>query len=72
MNVVQRTLQGFRDNKRKIVEGGVNCIPSPFTCFRNDFPGIEKGKYYLVSGAAKSAKTQLSSLLFLYTHIRVL
>lgn len=67
MNVVQRTLRGFRENKRKIVEGGVNCIPSPFDCFRSDFPGIEKGKYYLVSGAAKSAKTQIASLLFLYT-----
>lgn len=67
MNVVERTKKGFRDNLRKIEEGGVNCIPSPFSSFRNDFPGPEKGKYYLISGAAKSAKTQIASLLFLYT-----
>lgn len=54
MNVVERTKKGFRDNLEKIEKGGVNCIPSPFTYFRNDFPGIEKGKYYLISGAAKS------------------
>jgi hypothetical protein len=67
MDVVERTLKGFRDRKRRIMEGGVNCIPSPFPNFRNDFPGVEQGKYYLISGAAKASKTQLSSLLFLYT-----
>lgn len=66
MNVVQRTLQGFRERKRRVVEGGVNCIPSPFQNFRNDYPGVEQGKYYLVSGAAKSAKTQIASSLFVY------
>lgn len=69
MNVVERTKKGFRDNLEKIEKGGVNCIPSPFTYFRNDFPGIEKGKYYLISGAAKSAKTQIANLLFMYTPI---
>lgn len=67
MNVVQRTLRGFRERKRRIVEGGVNCIPSPFPNFRNDYPGVEQGKYYLVSGAAKSAKTQIASSLFVYS-----
>lgn len=66
MNVVERTLRGFRERKRRIVEGGVNCIPSPFPNFRNDYPGVEQGKYYLVSGAAKSAKTQIANLLFVY------
>lgn len=67
MDVVERTLNGFWERKRRIEEGGVNCIPSPFSNFRNDFPGVEQGKYYLISGAAKASKTQISSLLFLYT-----
>lgn len=67
MDVVQRTLNAFKERKKRILEGGVNCIPSPFTSFRSDFPGVEQGKYYLISGAAKASKTQLSSLLFLYT-----
>jgi hypothetical protein len=67
MNLVQRTLSDFRERKKRVVEGGVNCIPSPFTIFRNDYPGVEQGKYYLVSGAAKSAKTQIASFLFLYS-----
>jgi hypothetical protein len=66
LNVVERTKKRFRDNYERIEKGGINCIPSPFSVFKNDFPGVEKGKYYLVSGAAKSAKTQISNLLFLY------
>lgn len=52
-----------------MLSGGINCIPSPFPSFRRDFPGIEQGKYYLVSGASKSGKTQLASFLFLYTPV---
>lgn len=67
LDVVQRTLRGFRERKKRIVEGGINCIPSPFPGFRKDYPGVEQGKYYLISGAAKAAKSQLSNLLFLYS-----
>ena len=67
LGVVQRTKQKFRRNLERVENHGVNCIPSPFKFFRNEFPGVEQKKYYLVSGAAKSAKTQLTSLLFLYT-----
>lgn len=69
LDVVERTKKMFWDNYRRIEEGGINCIPSPFEKYRNDFPGVEQGKYYLVSGAAKAAKTQLASLLFLYTPV---
>lgn len=68
-DVIVRTIKGFRERKKRIEEHGVNCIPSPFECFRNDFPGVEQGKYYLISGAAKASKTQITSLLFLYTPI---
>ena len=66
MNLIEEVKKKLRDNREKAVNGKINCIPSPFSVFRRDFPGIEKDKYYLVSGAAKSAKTQITSLLFLY------
>lgn len=69
MSLVQRTLLNLQERRNKILEGGINCIPSPFKSFRKDFPGIEQGKYYLVSGASKSGKTQLTSYLFLYTPV---
>lgn len=67
MSLVQQVLQDLEKRRQRVLDGGVNCIPSPFPLFTKDFPGIEQGKYYLVSGAAKSAKTQITSLLFLYT-----
>lgn len=69
MGLVQRVLANLEERRKRILEGGINCIPSPFKCFRNDFPGIEQGKFYLISGASKSGKSQLASYLFLYTPI---
>lgn len=69
MGLVQRVLENLEERRQRILSGGINCIPSPFKCFRNDFPGIEQGKYYLISGASKSGKSQLASYLFLYTPI---
>lgn len=69
MGLIQRVLDNLEDRRQKILDGGINCIPSPFKCFRNDFPGIEQGKFYLISGASKSGKSQLASYLFLYIPI---
>lgn len=67
MDLIQRTLAYLQDRRDKLLSGGINSIPSPFTRFSNDFIGIEQGKYYTVTGATKSGKTQLASYLFLYT-----
>ena len=69
MSLIQRVLTNLEDRRQRILRGDINCIPSPFKSFRQDFPGIEQGKYYCVSGASKSGKTQLCSYLFLYTPI---
>lgn len=68
-SLIQRVLTNLEDRRQKVLSGGINCIPSPFKCFRNDFPGIEQGKYYIVSGASKSGKSQLTNYLFLYIPI---
>lgn len=69
MSLTQRVLLNLKERREKILAGGINCIPSPFKSFRRDFPGIEQGKYYLVSGASKAGKTQIASYIFLYTPI---
>lgn len=69
MSLVQRVLGNLEERRQRIIRGDINCIPSPFKSFVMDFPGIEQGKYYLVSGASKAGKTQLASYLFLYTPI---
>ena len=66
-SLVDRVLHNLKERRQRVLNGGINCIPSPFKQFRRDFPGIEQGKYYLITGGPKAAKTQLTSFLFLYT-----
>lgn len=68
-SLVDRVLHNLEERRQRVLNGGINCIPSPFKQFRHDFPGIEQGKYYCLSGASKSGKTQLASYLFLYTPV---
>lgn len=69
MGLVQRVLNDLKYRRDRVLSGGINCIPSPFKSFRRDFPGPEQGKFYLISGASKGAKTQLANYLFMYTPI---
>lgn len=62
----ERALKYLKDRKKKIDEGGINTIPSPFKRFSNDFIGIEQGKMYIVTGQTKSAKSQITSFIFVY------
>lgn len=65
--LIERTLNNLQSRRDKLLSGGVNSIPSPFTRFTSEFIGIEQGKYYGVTGATKSGKTQFASYMFLYT-----
>lgn len=66
MTLVQRSLNGIREKRQRILDGGVNCIPSAFNRFRSDFVGIQQKKYYLVTAHQKGAKTQFTSYVFIY------
>lgn len=68
-SLTDRVLQNLRERRKKVLSGGINCIPSPFKNFRRDFPGIEQGKYYLVSAISKGGKSQLANFLFVYTPV---
>ena len=67
--LVDRIIQDLYVRRDKILRGEVNCIRSPFKRFSSQFPGIEQGVFYLISGASKSSKTQIMNYLFLYTAI---
>lgn len=69
MSLTSRILQTLENRRKRILEGDINCIPSPFKRLSNSFPGIEQDKYYLISGSTKSAKTQITNYLFVYTPI---
>jgi len=68
-SLIKRVRQSLNDRRNRLIDGKINCIPSPFKRFSNDFVGIEQGKYYVVTGNTKSAKTQLSSFIFLFNSV---
>lgn len=69
MDLIQRVYDSIKERRKRILEGKVNCIPSPFKTFKYDFPGIELGTYYLISGGAKSSKSKITNFLFVFNAI---
>ena len=64
--MINRIINSLKERRERILNGEVNCIPSSFTRFRDDFVGVEQGKYYLISAQTKGGKTQLTSKMFIY------
>ena len=65
--MIDRIIENLRERRERVLKGDINCIPFTFNRFSNDLPGIERGKYYLVSGNTKAGKTQITNYMFLYT-----
>lgn len=68
MNQRETIIKDLVKAREVVLSGGVNAIPSPFTRFRRDFPGIQR-LYYVVTGGTKASKTQLCQFLFVFTPI---
>ena len=65
MSLRSRTLEILRKRRQRLIDGGINTIPSPFRRFAQDFLGWEQATYYLITSFTKGGKTQLMShLLF--------
>ena len=59
-SIYHRRLVSYKEKRERVLSGELNCIPSPFPRFRKEFPGIERAKYYLLSGSEKAGKSQVS------------
>lgn len=66
--IVNRVLDNLKNRRNRVLNGKFNCIESPFKRFQQNgnFIGIEQGKYYLLIGETKSAKTMLANYIALY------
>lgn len=69
MSLKNRVLNNIKERRERVLRGDINSIPSPFIRFREDFVGIEKGRYYMITSPTKVGKSQIASFLFLYTPI---
>lgn len=66
MTLRERTLLNLEERRAKILSGGINSIPTPFTRFENDFIGIEQSTYYAITASTKGSKSQFTSFVFIY------
>lgn len=69
MSLVERVKKELRDRRERVLNGEVNCIPSPFPRFSDDFPGIEQACYYTITSFTKGGKSQFTSSTFIYNSL---
>ena len=64
-----KTIGEIESKRKRILNGGINCIPSPFKRFIDDFCGIEQSTYYCITSFTKGGKSQMCSYTFIYQTI---
>ena len=69
MELVQQVINYLKERRQNLIDGKVNCIPSPFKDFDSNFVGIEQETYYCITAGQKSGKSQFLSYVFLYNPI---
>ena len=68
-SLFQRVYKNLQNRRERILTGKINCIPWNLPRFEEESPGIEQGKYYLLSANQKIGKTQITDWLFVYNPI---
>lgn len=66
LSLRERVVANLAERRKRIIEGQLNCIPSPFKRFSEDFIGIEQACYYTVTSFTKGGKSQFTSYTFIY------
>jgi hypothetical protein len=52
-NIYDRVYEQIVNRRERLLDGKINCIPWGLPRFEQENPGIEKGKYYLLSANSK-------------------
>ena len=52
--------------RERVIEGKYNCLPFPFERFRKVYPGVEQGKFIIITANQKVGKSKLADFLFIY------
>ncbi len=66
ISLKQRVVANLEERRQRILDGQLNCIPSPFKRFSDDFIGIEQSCYYTITSFTKGGKSQFTSYTFIY------
>lgn len=55
--------------RQKLIDGEINCIPTPFPELEDYYPGIEQKTYYCVTANTGIGKSQIMSFMFLFSPV---
>lgn len=53
MSLYKRVYDHIIDRRDRLISGKINCIPWKLPRFEVQLPGIEQGKYYLITANSK-------------------
>ena len=53
MSLFKRVHENLVTRRDRLLSGKINCIPWGLPRFENQLPGIEQGKYYLITANSK-------------------
>lgn len=54
------------ERKERAENGKYNCIPFPFSRFRQLMPGVERGRYIIITAGQKIGKSKFADFMFVY------
>lgn len=66
MSYFNDVMSYLEERRQRAVNGLYNCIPLPFKRFRTLVPGIEQGRYIIVTASQKIGKTKFCDFMFVY------
>ena len=55
-----------QERRQRVIDGKYNCLPFPFPRFRKVYPGVEQGKFIIITANQKVGKSKLADYLFIY------
>ena len=66
MSKFQEIQEENKERRERVIEGKYNCLPFPFPRFRKVYPGVEQGKFIIITANQKVGKSKLADYLFIY------
>lgn len=70
MSLFTDVVKNIDIRRQRVRKGYYNSIPTPFQKLKPYYPGIEKGKYELVTASRKVGKTQYSDFAYVYHPVK--
>lgn len=66
MSKFDQVIQENIERRQRRLDGKLNCLPFPFDRMRTYYPGLEQGKFVIITANQKVGKSKLADYIFVY------